>query len=91
MTSSVPASGSTPVPEVAPAGTVPAKRRRVSPKFILVLVILAIVLWFALANTRDFEVKLWVKSVSAPVWLVLLCTFAVGLITGFLMRRRRRS
>jgi uncharacterized integral membrane protein len=91
MTSSVPSNGPIPVPEVAPAGATQVKpRRRVSPKTILVLVIIAIVLWFLLANTKDAQIKLWVKEVSAPVWLVLLCTFAAGVITGALLRRRRR-
>ncbi|HEY2793478.1 MAG TPA: LapA family protein [Micromonosporaceae bacterium] len=91
MTSSVPSNGPIPVPEVAPGGAPTAKpRRRVPAKAIAILVILAIVLWFALANTNDTDIKLWVKTVSAPVWLVLLCTFAVGVITGFLLRRRRR-
>jgi uncharacterized integral membrane protein len=94
MTSSDPPTGPDPqVPGVLPAGeSAPvSKRRRVPPKLIVVLVILAIVLWFAFANTNDFKIKLWVTDVNAPVWLVLLCTFAVGVITGRLLRRRRKS
>ena len=82
------------VPSVTPVTEPgrPARRGlRISPKAILLLVILAIVLWFAFANTRDAQIKLWVKDVQAPVWLVLLCTFAAGIISGWLLRRRRRT
>jgi len=74
-------------------GAQPPKQRgvRVSPKGILILVLLAIVLWFVFANTGDMRIKLWVHWVSAPVWLVLLCTFVVGIITGWLIHRRRTA
>ena len=35
------------------------------------LVILAAALWFIFANTQDVKVRLWVPTVSAPMWLVI--------------------
>jgi uncharacterized integral membrane protein len=67
-----------------------ARRRRISPKLILVVLIFAATLWFVLVNTRHMNIKLWIPTVSAPVWLVLLCTFGAGLIAGLLLGWRRR-
>jgi uncharacterized integral membrane protein len=76
----------------APAAPVEQKRRRVSMKVIGLLVILGIALWFVFANTEDMKIKLWVRTVSAPTWLVLLCTLVGGFLIGWLtavLRRRR--
>jgi uncharacterized integral membrane protein len=71
----------------------PKRGARVPAKVIVTLVILAAALWFIFANTQDVKVRLWVPTVSAPMWLVLLVTFVVGMLLGLitprLMRRRR--
>jgi lipopolysaccharide assembly protein A len=96
MTSSLPPTGPEPVPPPlsgAASGGEPAaksKGLRISPKFVLTVVILAAVLWFAFANTKNAQIKLWVHTVQAPVWLVLLGTFVVGVLVGLLLRRRRK-
>ncbi|HKE65477.1 MAG TPA: LapA family protein [Micromonosporaceae bacterium] len=64
-------------------------RRRVPGKLIVGLVVFAIALWFILANRQDANIRFWVHTVSAPVWLVLLVTFVVGIAFGFFLRRRR--
>jgi len=60
---------------------------------IVTIVILAAALWFIFANTQDVKIRLWVPTVSAPMWLVLLVTFVVGMLLGLitprLVRRRR--
>ena len=66
------------------------RRRRVPPKLILAVLILAALIWFVLVNTRHVPIKLWVHTVSAPLWLVLLCTFAAGMIASWLLTWRRR-
>jgi uncharacterized integral membrane protein len=79
-----------PVTTVAP--TEPKRRRKVPMRLIGMLVLLAIALWFVFANTADMRIKLWVTTVTAPTWLVLLCTLAAGLLFGWLtavLRRRR--
>ena len=73
--------------------TRPKRGARVPAKVIVALVILAAALWFIFANTQDVKVRLWVPTVTAPMWVVLLVTFAVGMLLGLvtprLMRRRR--
>jgi uncharacterized integral membrane protein len=94
MTSYTQPTGPNPqIPDVTLAGETAApsrRRRRVPRKLIVAVVILAIVAWFAAVNTRNIQIKLWVENVSSPIWIVLLCTFAAGVITGWLLRRRRR-
>jgi uncharacterized integral membrane protein len=87
MTSSVP---TPPAPESQAAATGATRGFRIRPKAILAVVIIAATVWFVLVNSQRASIKLWVHTVSAPVWIVLLCTFAAGMILGFLLRRRRR-
>ena len=62
----------------------------VTPKRITILVIVVAALWFILVNTQRVSIYLWVPKVTAPLWLVLVLTFAGGLITGLLMQSRNR-
>ena len=65
------------------------KRRRVPGKLIAGVIVFAIALWFILANRQHADIRLWVHTVSAPVWLVLLVTFVVGILVGMFVRRWR--
>ena len=71
----------------------PKRGARVPAKAIVMIVILAAAVWFILANTQDVKIRLWVPTVSAPMWLVLLVTFVAGMLLGLitprLVRRRR--
>jgi uncharacterized integral membrane protein len=73
--------------------TQPKRGARVPAKVIVALLILAAALWFIFANTQDVKIRLWVPTVSGPLWVVLLVTFVVGMLLGLitprLMRRRR--
>lgn len=73
----------------------PAHARRsgltVSPKIILAGVIVIAAIWFIVVNRARVDIYLWVPKVTAPLWLVLLITFAGGLLTGLLLRRRKRD
>jgi uncharacterized integral membrane protein len=75
------------------AGPTTAKRGgvTVSPKLIGAGVIIVATVWFILANRWTAHIRLWVPTVTAPMWLVLLITFAGGLITGLLMRRGKKK
>jgi uncharacterized integral membrane protein len=64
---------------------------RVSPKLITAVVIVAAAVWFILVNKSRVDIHLWVPKLTAPMWLVLLLTFAGGLLTGLLLRRNRRQ
>jgi uncharacterized integral membrane protein len=62
---------------------------RITSKLVTILVIVAAAIWFILVNTQRVSIYLWVPKVTAPLWLVLVITFAGGLLTGLLIRRDR--
>jgi uncharacterized integral membrane protein len=62
---------------------------QITGKMIAVVVIVVASLWFIFVNTQRVSIYLWVPKVTAPMWLVLVLTFAGGLITGLLLRRNR--
>jgi uncharacterized integral membrane protein len=62
----------------------------VTSKRVMILVIVVAAIWFVLVNTQRVSIYLWVPKVTAPLWLVLVITFAGGLITGLLLQRRNR-
>ena len=64
---------------------------KITSKTIAILVIVVAVIWFIVVNTQRVSIYLWVPKVTAPLWLVLVITFAVGLIAGLLLRRRNRG
>ena len=74
-------------------GTGPKKVAGVSvtSKRVMILVIVVAAIWFILVNTQRVSIYLWVPKVTAPLWLVLVITFAAGLITGLLVSRNRRN
>ena len=63
----------------------------ITSKKIAILVIVVAAIWFILVNTQRVSIYLWVPKVTAPLWLVLVITFAGGLITGRLLQRRNRG
>jgi uncharacterized integral membrane protein len=71
----------------------PAKRAgvTVSPKMVVVAVIIVAAVWFALVNRASTRIHLWIPSVTAPMWLVLTITFGGGLLTGMLLTRSRKK
>jgi uncharacterized integral membrane protein len=70
----------------------PAKRRRaISPKLIIGVLLLAALIWFIAVNTRDAKITLWIPAYNIPVWIVLLGTFVVGWVVGWLFRKRRQA
>jgi uncharacterized integral membrane protein len=62
---------------------------QITSKMITIAVIVVAVIWFILVNTARVSIYLWVPKVTAPLWLVLVLTFAGGLIAGLLVRRNR--
>ncbi|NUU25606.1 MAG: LapA family protein [Streptomycetaceae bacterium] len=55
----------------------------------IAVVILSV--WFVLANTASAEIRFWIPTVEAPMWIVLIGTFAVGMFAGWLLKSRRGS
>jgi uncharacterized integral membrane protein len=70
-----------------------SKRRRISLKAkpVMAVVITAIALWFILANTAKAHIRLWIPTVTAPMWLVLLVTFVGGMVVSMLLQRRGKG
>ncbi|WP_395292356.1 LapA family protein [Kitasatospora hibisci] len=56
---------------------------------IAVLGILAV--WFVGVNTDSVEIRLWVATVTLPLWVVLAVTLVVGAAIGWLLARRRAA
>ncbi|QKW23257.1 DUF1049 domain-containing protein [Kitasatospora sp. NA04385] len=69
--------------------TVGGREMRIRTITFLVLGVLAI--WFIAVNTASVEIRLWIPTVTLPLWLVLLVTLLVGAALGGLLSRRRRS
>jgi uncharacterized integral membrane protein len=63
----------------------------ISPKLIGAGIIAIATIWFVAVNTNQVPIYLWVPRVTAPMWLVLLVTFAGGMITGLLLRRGKKN
>jgi uncharacterized integral membrane protein len=63
----------------------------VSPKTIAAGVIVIAAVWFILINRSSVSIYLWVPKVTAPMWVILLITFAGGTLTGILVRRNRKQ
>ena len=62
----------------------------ISPKLITAAVITAVAIWFIVVNRGRVAIYLWVPKVTAPMWLVLVLTFAGGLLAGLLISRNRK-
>ena len=65
--------------------------RLVSPKTVGGLLIVALAVWFILANNAHTRIHFWVAWVTAQLWMVLAGTFVVGMLLGFLIGRRGRD
>ena len=66
--------------------------RRRDLRLIITGVLLALGVWFALANTRDVKIRFWVVTTTSPVVSALAIAAALGAGIGILVGRRfRRS
>lgn len=88
--SNVPPIG-TPSDEPATSGRRSLSERLVGPKPVIGLLIVVATVWFVLANTSHTRIHFWVVWVTAQLWIVLAGTFLVGMLLGFLLRRRTRD
>ncbi|MEU9339498.1 LapA family protein [Streptomyces sp. NPDC048290] len=53
------------------------------------LVLAALAIWFIAANTMSVTIRLWIPSVTLPLWSVLTVTLVVGFVLGLLLAHRR--
>ncbi|MFG3056393.1 LapA family protein [Kitasatospora sp. NPDC048239] len=69
--------------------TLTVKGRNVRLRTIGVAVLAVLAVWFIAANTGSVSIKLWIATVTLPLWAVLAVTLLTGMILGFFIARRR--
>ncbi|MFG2631384.1 LapA family protein [Streptomyces sp. NPDC048473] len=74
-------------PHAPPTLTVKGRDVRIRTIGIVLLTVIAI--WFIAANTKSVEIRLWVPTVTLPLWAVLTVTLLVGLVIGGFLAHRR--
>ncbi|MEV6575831.1 LapA family protein [Streptomyces sp. NPDC051577] len=52
-------------------------------------VLAALAIWFIAVNTGSVTVRMWIPTVTIPLWGVLTVTLLVGIALGLLIARRR--
>jgi lipopolysaccharide assembly protein A len=75
------------VPDTKPSG---GRARRIAARHWLAIVLIVLAAIFVAQNTVRHEVHLLWVTLEAATWLVLIVVFLVGVLTGVLLRRRRR-
>lgn len=69
--------------------TITVKGRDMRLRTIGIAVLAVLAVWFIAANTGSVSVKLWITTVTLPLWAVLSVTLLTGLIIGYFVARRR--
>ncbi|MCT4357558.1 LapA family protein [Streptomyces sp. Je 1-79] len=75
-------------PPHAPS-TVTVKGRDMRLRTIGFVVLAALAIWFIAANTGSVTIRLWIPTVTLPLWSVLTVTLLVGIVLGLYIARRR--
>ncbi|MFC9462551.1 LapA family protein [Streptomyces sp. NPDC056637] len=71
--------------------TVTVKGRDMRLRTIGFVVLAGVVVWFIAANTGSITVRMWIPTVTVPLWTVLAVTLVVGVILGLIIARRRAN
>ncbi|MFJ5811665.1 MULTISPECIES: DUF1049 domain-containing protein [unclassified Streptomyces] len=69
--------------------TLTVKGRDLRLRTLGLLLLVALVIWFIAANTGSVTVRMWIPTVTIPLWAVLTVTLLVGIVLGLLIARRR--
>ncbi|MER6104117.1 LapA family protein [Streptomyces sp. NPDC001832] len=69
--------------------TLSVKGRDVRVRTIGIVALTGLVIWFIAANTESVAIRLWIPTVTVPLWAVLTVTLLVGLVMGGLLLHRR--
>ncbi|MGW2088260.1 LapA family protein [Streptomyces sp. NPDC001880] len=71
--------------------TLTVKGRNVRVRTIGAVVLAGLAIWFIAANTGSVRIRLWIPTVTLPLWAVLAVTLVAGMVLGgYLFRRRGR-
>lgn len=65
--------------------------RAVPARIWCALALLVLALVFILQNRASTSIEIFTLTISAPLWLILVISVAVGLLIGVLLRTRRKS
>ncbi|MFC5957233.1 LapA family protein [Streptomyces pratens] len=69
--------------------TVTVKGRDIRLRTIGFVLLAGLAIWFITANTGSVTVRLWIPTVTLPMWSVLTVTVLTGMALGLLIARRR--
>ncbi|MEO3762203.1 LapA family protein [Streptomyces sp. B8F3] len=64
-------------------------RQALTPRRVAAIVLAALGLAFIFQNTRRARIQLLFWEVTTPLWLALLAVAVIGMIVGWMVRRRR--
>ncbi|MFH8519559.1 LapA family protein [Streptomyces gelaticus] len=71
--------------------TLTVKGRNVRIRTLGAVVLAGLAIWFIAANTGSVAIRLWIPTVTLPLWAVLAVTLVAGMVLGgYLFRRRAR-
>ncbi|GGV94253.1 hypothetical protein GCM10015535_59200 [Streptomyces gelaticus] len=71
--------------------TLTVKGRNVRIRTLGVVALAGLAIWFIAANTGSVAIRLWIPTVTLPLWAVLAVTLVAGMVLGgYLFRRRAR-
>ncbi|MEU9234005.1 DUF1049 domain-containing protein [Streptomyces subrutilus] len=69
--------------------TLTVKGRNVRLRTIGIFVLAALAIWFIAVNTGRVTIRLWIPTITVPLWGVLTVTLLVGVALGLLIAHRR--
>ncbi|WP_063831158.1 lipopolysaccharide assembly protein LapA domain-containing protein [Streptomyces griseus] len=69
--------------------TVTVKGRDLRLRTVGLVLVAALAIWFIAANTGSVTLRLWIPTVTLPLWIVLTVTLLVGVLLGLFLARRR--
>lgn len=67
----------------------PSALSRISSNQWLAIALTVLAVLFIVENRNKVDIEFLLVTITSPMWLVLLITFAVGWIVGLLTRRSR--
>ncbi|MGW2398440.1 LapA family protein [Kitasatospora sp. NPDC001664] len=69
--------------------TVTVRGRSFRLRTLGIVLLAALAIWFIGVNTASVRIRLWIPTVTLPLWLVLAATLLVGAAIGWMAARRR--
>ncbi|MFC9699622.1 LapA family protein [Streptomyces sp. NPDC056943] len=69
--------------------TLTVKGRDMRIRTLAFIVLAGLAIWFIAVNTGSVSIRLWIPTVTLPLWAVLTVTLLVGIVLGMYLARRR--